>query len=51
MAHLRLKNNLRGDVETFLSILSSGKKFKHKVKKTSEKDGALIIEGEIHFEE
>ena len=50
MAQLRMKNNLRGDIEAFLSILLSGGKFKNKITKVGKYRGGLVIEGEIHFE-
>jgi len=50
MTKLRLKNNLRGDVEDFLSLLLSGRKFKNKIRRIEDDGKALTIEGEIHFE-
>lgn len=51
MTNLRLKNNLRGDIEAFMCLLHSGKKLKNKIKRVSEKKGVIEIEGVIHFED
>jgi len=46
----RSQKGLRGDVDSFILSLVSGKKCTNKVKKIYKKRGVLTIEGELHFE-